>query len=186
MKQEMNINLDQLASIGELLGGVGVILSLLYLAFQLRDHSRGLRSESYGRSLDRLARMQERFAEDSDFSKIYNKGLANPESLSVEERIRFTWGCTEMFGDFEYMHYQHRQGDLPEEIWHRWRETIKFWLSFPGIRAWWHGKPSPFSIEFSSFVEDCIRDGYQPERPGAWPNWMLNGGAEPGVKNEIG
>ena len=172
------MELNQLASIGELLGGIGVILSLLYLGFQLRDHSRGLRSENYGRSLDTLARMQERFAEDSDFARIYNRGVADPEGLSVEERIRFTWGCTELFGAFEYMHYQQMQGDLPEGIWLRWRDTIKFWLTYPGIRAWWYGKPSPFSTEFCSFVEDCIRDGYQPERPGAWEAWMLTGGGD--------
>ena len=172
------MDIDRLASIGELLGGIGVILSLLYLAFQLRDQSRGLRSESYGRSLDRLARMQERLAEDDDFSKIFNKSLADPEGLSVGERIRFTWSCTEMFGGFEYMQHQHMQGDMPELIWLRWHETIKFWLTFPGTRAWWYGKPSPFSTEFSLFVEDCIRDGYQPERPGAWQNWMLNGTVE--------
>jgi hypothetical protein len=182
----MALDLGQLASIGELLGGIGVILSLLYLAFQLRDQSRGLRSESYGRSLDRLARMQERFAEDSDLARIYNMGLADPEGLSVEERIRFTWVCTELFGAFEYMHYQQMQGDLPEEIWHRWRETIKFWLTFPGMRVWWHCKPSPFSTEFSSFVEDCIREGYQPEHPGVWQDWMLSGAAGLGVQNDAG
>ena len=172
------MDLDQLASLGELLGGIGVILSLLYLAFQLRDQSRGLRSESYGRSLDRLARMQERFAEDTSFSKIFHKGLVDPKRLSTEERIRFTWGCTEMFGDFEYMQHQHMRGDLPELIWIRWRETIKFWLTFPGMRTWWYCKPSPFSTEFSSFVETCISDGYEPERPGAWQNWMLHGTAD--------
>src|SRR5210317_1456374 len=132
----MNMDIDQLASIGELLGGIGVILSLLYLAFQLRDQSRGLRSESYGRSLDRLARIQERLAEDSNFSRLFNTGLIDPEGLSVDERINFTWGCTEMFGAFEYMHYQHAQKDLPEEVWLRWKETIKFWMTFKGIRAW--------------------------------------------------
>jgi len=180
----MNMDIDQLASIGELLGGIGVILSLLYLAFQLRDQSRGLRSESYGRSLDRLARMQERLAADDDFSKTFNKGLADPEGLSVGERIRFTWSCTEMFGDFEYMQHQHMQGVMPEVIWLRWHETIKFWLTFPGTRAWWYGKPSPFSTNFSLFVEDCIRDGYQPERPGAWQNWMLNGTVEIGERKD--
>ena len=174
----MGTDLGQLASIGEFLGGIGVILSLLYLAFQLRDQSRGLRSESYGRSLDRLARMQERFAEDSEFSRVFNTGLTDPEGLSIDERIRFTWGCTEMFGDFEYMHHQQLRGDLPEEIWLRWRETIKFWLTFPGMRAWWYGKPSPFSTEFSSFVEACVRDGYEPEHPDAWQNWMLHGTVE--------
>lgn len=172
------MDLNQLASIGELLGGIGVILSLLYLGFQLRDHSRGLRSETYGRSLDTLARMQERFSEDSGFAKIFNKGLADPQGLSVAERLRFTWGCTEMFGVFEYMHYQQIQGDLPEEIWVRWRETIKFWLTYPGTRAWWYGKPSPFSTQFCLFIEGCIQDGYQPEHPGAWEAWMLNGEAD--------
>jgi hypothetical protein len=179
------MELEQWASIGELLGGIGVVLSLLYLAFQLRDQSRGLRSESYGRSLDRLARIQERLAEDSPFSRTYNKGLVSPESLSVEERLNFTWGCTEMFGAFEYMHYQQTQGNLPEEIWLRWRETIKFWMTFAGVRAWWHGKPSPFSASFCALVEECIREGYQPERPGAWEDWMLKGGASPNVESDV-
>lgn len=169
------MDLDQLASIGDLLGGIGVILSLLYLAVQLRDQSRGLRSESYGRSLDRLARLQERFAEDSDFSRLFNKGLVEPQSLSIDERIRFTWGCTEMFGAFEYMQHQQTQGDLPDVIWIRWHETIKFWMTFPGMHAWWQGKPAPFSTEFSRFIEQCIEEGYINQRPEAWDNWMRYG-----------
>ncbi len=169
------MELDQLASIGELLGGMGVILSLLYLAFQLREQSRGLRSESYGRSLDRLARIQERLSEPSEFSRCFNRGLVDPESLSIEERIHFTWACTEMFGAFEYMHYQQSQGALPEQIWLRWKDTVRFWMTFAGIRAWWIGKPSPFNASFSALIEDCIREGYQPDCPGAWEQWMLKG-----------
>ena len=169
------MELSDWASIGELLGGIGVILSLLYLAFQLRDQSRGLRSESYGRSLDRLGGIQERLSESSEFSRTYNKGLAEPESLSVEERINFTWACTEMFGAFEYMYYQQSQGALPVEIWGRWHETLKYWMTFPGIRAWWYGKPTPFSEGFCLLIEDCIREGYQPERPGSWEEFLQKG-----------
>ena len=176
------MELDHLASIGELLGGIGVVLSLLYLAFQLRDQSRGLRSESYGRSLDRLARIQERLAEDSSFSRTFNQGLVDPAALSVEERLQFTWGCTEMFGAFEYMHYQHTQSDLPEEIWLRWSKTIQFWMTFKGVQAWWNGKPSPFSRSFCAFVDRCIREGYQAEHPGAWEQWMRNGGPGPSTQ----
>ena len=177
------MELNELANIGELLGGIGVILSLMYLAFQLRDQSRGLRSESYGRSLDRLARIQERLSEPSDFSRNYNQGLTKPQSLSVEERINFTWACTEMFGAFEYMHYQHSQGSLPDKIWSRWHETIKFWLTFPGVQAWWHGKPTPFSEDFCLLVEKSIKEGYCPERPGSWERFMLEGIDSPVPEN---
>lgn len=169
------MDLERLANIGEFLGGLGVIVSLLYLAFQLRGNSRGLRAESYGRSLERVARLQERLSEDAAFARMHNRGLTEPEKLSVEERLHFTWACFEMFGAFEYMHYQHQHGDLPEEIWQRWRETLKFWMSYPGVRRWWHGKPTPFSSGFSALVETCAREGYAPEHPGAWEQWLRSG-----------
>jgi hypothetical protein len=171
------MDLEQFANAGEFLGGIGVIVSLVYLASQIRGSTRSQRAENYGRSLEQLANMQARFATDDAFADLYNRGLMRPAELSVGERMKFTWACTEMFGYFEFMHHQHLQGDMPEEIHHRWLETMKMWLTYPGVQTWWHGKPSPFSTSFSAAVEDCIAAGYQPERPGAWEQWLRAGTA---------
>jgi len=110
------MTLEQLANIGEFLGGLAVVISLVYVAFEIRGNTRSQNSESYGRSLERLAAIQARFASDDQYGRMFNRGMAEPEALSMQERIQFTWACTEMFGDFEFMHHQFLQGEMPAEI----------------------------------------------------------------------
>jgi hypothetical protein len=61
-----------------------------------------------------------------------------------------------MFGALEFMFHQSRVGAIPDEVWVRWSETTAWWLSHPGIQSWWHAKPSPFSRNFSSFIDELL------------------------------
>jgi hypothetical protein len=169
------MNLEQLANLGEFLGGVAVITSLIYVAIQLRGNRHTQRSDSYGRSLEMLRDVQSRFATNPEYARVYNRGMVEPETLSIEDRLKFTWACTEMFGAFEYMHYQAMQGDMPEEIWLRWERTLRFWMTYPGIQTWWFGKPTVFSPTFSALCERFMQEPYEPERPGAWEEWLRAG-----------
>ena len=57
------------------------------------------------------------------------------------------------------MFFQARQGSIPLELWTRWEENMKWWLTFPGVRAWWHARPTPFTPAFTKRVEQCIANG---------------------------
>ncbi|MEZ5557852.1 MAG: hypothetical protein R3E86_04815 [Pseudomonadales bacterium] len=166
------MELTTLADMGEFLGGLGVIVSLIYLALQIRSNTAAQRSENYARSLERMAAMQELLAREHGFTKLYNQGLFDPAALTFTQRTQFTWVLTELFGNLEFMYYQASCGNIPDELWARWIETLKWWLTFPGVLAWWRGRPTPFTPGFSQCVEDCIARGYQPENPGAWEQFM--------------
>ena len=47
---------------------------------------------------------------------------------------------------------------MPDEVWQRWSATAAWWLSFPGVRAWWAHRPVRFSASFEVFVEATLRD----------------------------
>jgi len=53
-------DLQSLANIGEIIGAITVVLSLIYLAIQIRQSTQAQRTENYSRALDRLAAMQYR------------------------------------------------------------------------------------------------------------------------------
>ena len=72
----MDRQLEQLANPGEFLGGIAVITSLVYVAIQLRGNRHTQRSDSYGRSLDMLREFQSRFATNSEYAGVYNRGLS--------------------------------------------------------------------------------------------------------------
>lgn len=169
------MDLRTLADVGEFLGGLGVIVSLVYLAVQVRASTTSQRSENYARSLERMAAMQSRLAMDTAFTRTYNRGLVDPERLTSTERIQFTWLLTELFGNLEFMFFQFEHGNIPSDLWLRWEETLKWWLTFPGVQAWWSAKPTPFTPTFSRCVERCLASGYRPESPGAWERFLAAG-----------
>ena len=166
------MDLQTLANVGEFLGGLGVIVSLIYLAVQIRGNTSSQQSETYARSLERMASMQAYMSKDHAFTKMFNEGLIDPSQLTITQKIQFSWVLTEMFGNIEFMFFQSEQRNIPAELWDRWEETMKWWLTFPGVVAWWKGKPTPFTPAFMSCVEECIAQGYQPESPGAWESFI--------------
>jgi hypothetical protein len=164
------LDLEALANIGEFVSGIVVVVSLIYLAVQVRQNTESLRGESHARALDRISAMQAELARDGELSFLHSRGVLDVSLLTPAERIRFSWWLFEAFGAFEFMFLQARSGALQQEVWDRWAATTAWWLSFPGVRAWWAARPAPFSKSFSAFVDDCIRDN--PADPASSERWQ--------------
>lgn len=155
------MNLETLGNLGEFVSGIVVVISLIYLAMQVRHNTRSIRTENYARALERVSAMQSRLSQDGDFCALFNRALADPFNLSPNERIQFTWCLYEMFGGQEFLFHQSQDGTVPEEVWERWSDTMVWWLTFPGVRAWWLSRPTPFSASFTSYIDALL------ERPPA-------------------
>lgn len=161
-----------------------MVLSLVYVALQVRQNTRALRTENYARALDRVAAIQARLSGDPQLTSVFNRGARDPAALTTEERIQFSWTFYEMFGAFEFMFHQSRMGALPTEVWQRWSGTMSWWLSLPGVAAWWRARPAPFSASFSAFVEERLRAGaVDPDAARRWAEFLAGqpdaGGREP-------
>jgi hypothetical protein len=82
---------------------IAVVVSLVYLAYQVRQSTESLRTENYARALERVANMQARLSSDAAFAAIVTRGAIGPSRLTEEERVQFTRAFYEMFGAFEFM-----------------------------------------------------------------------------------
>jgi hypothetical protein len=78
--------------------------------------------------------------------------------LTPLERLRFSWALYEMFGAAEFMYLQFRQNALPAAVWGRWEATLVWWLSPPGMAAWWVARPAPFAEGFEVFATRILRE----------------------------
>jgi hypothetical protein len=172
------MDLQTLAALGEFFGGVAVVVSLVYLALQVRQNTQSQRTENYSRALDRIAAIQSQLARDAGFSRVLARGVADASVLTPPERIQFTWILYETFGAFEFMFYAAQTRALPDEVWARWSSTIAWWLSFPGAQTWWENRPAPFSASFTAFIEDLLRDNPTDRAAVArWQTFLARGGA---------
>lgn len=151
-------NLDSLANLGEIIGALAVVVSLIYLAVQVRQNTRAQQTENFSRALDRVAAMQAALSQDPETSVVFSKGVSDPSTLTPKERMQFTWAMYELFGAFEFMFVASRSKELPDEIWQRWSSAVAWWLSFPGVQTWWKVRPIPFANSFTSYVEALLEN----------------------------
>lgn len=167
------MNPELLQAIGTYVSVLAVVISVINLATQVRRQTKSLQSQNYGRALDRLASVQSRLGTDPVAANVFNRGVRNPGSLSFDERTQFTWILYEIFGAFEFMFDEAQDGRLAAHVWQRWSDTLSWWISLPGVQAWWHARPTPFNERFSEFVDARIRTpSFDVERARRWTQFL--------------
>jgi hypothetical protein len=171
-------DLDTLAKLGEFVGGSFVVITLIYLAYQVRQNTKSLHIENYARVLDRMSTLQSRLAADADLNRVIAVGADDPAELSRSDRLRLGWAMYELFGAAEFMYHMSKNRALPAEVWKRWDASLAWWLSHDGIRGWWEVKPAPMSSSFEAHVEEVLRRPLID--PGRERDWRRFVSGEPG------
>jgi hypothetical protein len=162
-----------LQALGTYVSVLAVVISVINLTTQVRRQTRSVQSQNYGRALDRLASVQSRLGTDPAAANIFNRGVRDPGLLTSDERTQFTWILYEIFGAFEFMFDEAQGGRLPPHVWTRWSDTLAWWISLPGVQAWWRAAPTPFNERFSAFVEERIgKPAFDVERAQRWRQFL--------------
>ena len=149
------MNWDALGAIAELLGAISVIATLAYLSVQIKQNTRSQKSAIAQATTASRTSWYELGASDPEFTLLWTKGHARPETLSDEERTRFIWMMARIFSTFEETFAQFQLGMFPEEDWSRYRTTARTMLENPLISEWWASGTTVFTIPF---VRDLTPD----------------------------
>lgn len=81
--------IDQLANYAEVFGGIAVVVSLLYLALQVRANTKEQRLTRANEAADNYSRFQMLLIENPDFRDIWVKGADDISVLSPSELLGF-------------------------------------------------------------------------------------------------
>lgn len=76
------MDLDTLAKVSDFVGGIVLVISLVYLAYQVRQNTQSLRSENYARVLERMSTVQAQLSMDADLHHVFMVGAEDPARLS--------------------------------------------------------------------------------------------------------
>jgi hypothetical protein len=150
------VTLQTMSQLGEFIGGFGVIFTLVYLAIQVRNNTNSQRADMTARILERLSAQQHTFGFDVEANKFFMQCASDPTSLSIEDRSRFQWVMNEFLSSMEFLMQQYEVGNVEEQVWLRWAQTMDFWLSFPGIKTYWKGRATPYTEGFTTYIEQRL------------------------------
>ena len=149
------MNWNAIGAISSLLEAIGVIITLIYLAIQIRQSTRMQQSAIAQVTSSSRTAWYELGASDPEFALLYTKGLTQPDELTDEERTRFFWMLARGFSTFEEMYSQYRLKLVEEQDWERYRNSAREMIENPVVGSWWESGVTVFT---SSFIHDITPD----------------------------
>lgn len=149
------MTLQDLGNLGEIVGSLAVVISLLYLAAQIRQNSRLLRASALEQQMAAGAAMLQTTGGSLETARVLGRGLGGLDQLQGAERTQFFSLLGLAFIGFQTSWYLHAEGLSNEDMWRRQRSIIRWYLSQPGVRAWWDGfaRETVMSAGFVKMVE---------------------------------
>jgi hypothetical protein len=162
------MSLSDLASIGSLVSGLAVLVSLVYLAQQTRQNSKHTRALiQQGRAVQ-AADFTNRWAADPSLIALLQQGTLGDPTLNDEQVLRFLLMQFSAYQMWEDRFYQHKEGLIDEERHAGTVREIKERLQRVGYRAAWQMQRNTYGKEYQAFVDGLInevRSAPVPERP---------------------
>ena len=129
----MSIDWDIVASTGEWAGAVAVVVTLFYLAMQLRAQNRISRFNVWQTCQSEFNEFNRLFIEDPSRLDVYLRGMAHPEDLSDSEAALFQYLHRIPYNTMLAAYNGHRLGLVPDEDWAVWaRWSAREYYQLPG------------------------------------------------------
>ena len=158
------MNWDAVGAISEAIGALGVIVSIVYLAFQIRQNTKQLEQSertsvaaSVSVSATNYRENRRSIYADAEFSDVCLRGMADPESLSELERYRFRLLMSNMMDAQLDMYVQTVVTGFSPETWAtQGQRVIRRVMTTPGGRWFWSEYREDYSAAFRREVDRTL------------------------------
>lgn len=158
------LTIQELGSIGELVGALATIATLVYLATQINQNTKATRLSSLQRTLDggRDHTIQPLLTTPG-LIDIYGRGMASFEQLPGPEQARFAWFVAETVLQMQNVMQLHDEGTLDEVNYRAWLVYTAAILRTPGGEKVW---PQVAAIVSPTIADELARFlAENPEQP---------------------
>jgi hypothetical protein len=129
--------MEVLGFVVQVLSAISIVVSLVYLAVQIRENIRSMRraaAREITRDLNDLGRY---FIQLPDLNELYLKALGQPDELTVAERFRFERLITHTFSNFQMALEYHQDGLLGDETIEPYGQSVLKTFDSPAVMEWW-------------------------------------------------
>jgi hypothetical protein len=147
------MSLEDLGNIGEFVAAVAVVVSLVYLAWQIRQNTEWTRRSTYGSMKQDIQNFRAMVVQDSDVARLHRDGLKDLHSLDEYERWRFGALMQHLFSHLEDL-FRFR-GDATFDY---RDEEIRWMAGQPGAREWWKVAKRLYHPEFQSYIDTLLEE----------------------------
>jgi len=135
------MNWEALGAIGEIVGALAVVATLIYLAVQIRVANKQAELESLRHTWDSLNQFCDALTTSKETASIVNRGRVSLEHLDADEALMFEHLHIRLLNTLESWHLQIVRTSPPGEYRNTQLQNLSGiatgYFSFPGTRELW-------------------------------------------------
>ncbi|HEY2069634.1 MAG TPA: hypothetical protein VGG48_08785 [Rhizomicrobium sp.] len=167
------MTLSDLASIGSLISGLAVLVSLVYLSLQIRQTERNqqasIRQGRINRAVELvIARMEPAVAE------AINNGIQGDQNLTLQQLALFVAYADAMFLHAEDTFYQYQAKLLNEAAFATFATYQRFAFTQCGMRAQWRRQRVYFTGAYLDFMDKLLAEASIQPAHDALADWRTD------------
>ncbi len=149
------MSLSDLAALGSFVSGVAVLISLIYLALQVRQTKRNQQIAIRHSRATRVVELHLALA-DGAVADAWLHGSGSPQEITQAELGQFNNLCRALFFHFEDSFYQREEGLLNDDAFETVVAGVRLSARSPGFRAAWRLARANFGGRFLAFMDAAI------------------------------
>ena len=164
------MNWEAIGALGEWVAAVAVVISIAYLAIQVRSNTKAVRGTANFDAAHSWAQSSEMFAQVVLTDEAYQRGEesrlvgitakaydpdADPSELTASDHLALGFIFRGLFQKLEGQYYLYKQGFLETDLWEVRRDWARGLLDLPIAKAWWEVErtQSLYTAEFMASLE---------------------------------
>jgi hypothetical protein len=148
------MTLEQWSSLSQVVAAAGVLASLVFVGFQIRQNTLAMIAQSQQHIATSWFTVGQLIA---DHAAAFGAGLKSNHSafanLKDEGRLRFVSIIFPLFKHYENIFLKFTSGRVDEGVWGAWSFHMKVYFHQPGVQAWWKIREEAFAPSFPAFLE---------------------------------
>src|SRR5262249_303368 len=149
------MSLSDLASLGSFVSGFAVLISLIYLALQVRQTKRNQQIAIRHSRATRVVELHLALA-DLAVADAWLHGSGNPQQITQTQLGQYNNLCRALFFHFEDSFYQREEGLLNDDAFETVVAGARLSARSPGFRAAWKLARPNFGGRFLAFMDGVV------------------------------
>ena len=153
------MNWEAISAVSDFLAALAVIVTLGYLAVQIRQNTSTLKSTATQGAHDQTAALYDLLASDSELSEIFVRGLEAPDTLDESETARFFSLLMSATFKMQNWYMQTESGAIEGELLTSWMKVIRQLSALPGWQEFWRQRGQIFAPTFVAHLQSNVFSG---------------------------
>ncbi len=140
----------------QILGGIGVIASIIYVGIQIRNNARALRAATYQQLTAAFTANLDVLFQNAEACSLVLRGADDFNSLDRLEKARYRFQLMAMLRRYANAWFQYKIGTLRDEDWQQICSHLEALFSVPGNAVAWQLIKNRSPADFRKFIDDMI------------------------------